>query len=272
MQLVAEVYSILKVLYDMNNEDIAQFFTSCNERHALRSYLLEITATILRTTDTITGESLVDKILDVPRMNGTGAWTAKETFDSLVSCPSIIAAIDSRIVASRKLARLEMAHLHPGGAGRKCSMEQIENVMIMAMHMCYLQGFELIRTKSKKEAWGVDLSALARNWMGGCIIRSSVLDVFGENRDVDDYNGYIRIVFEIFGNQFGDAGRNVVAMCVEGGVYTPVLSATYQYILGHTTDTCSANLIQAQRDYFGSHGYQRVDMRGTFHTEWQKMQ
>ena len=255
MQVIAEVYSILRAT-GMSNAAIADAFDECNAVHSLESYLLEITAAILRKPDE--DGYLVDKILDVPRMNGTGAWTAKESFDSLVSCPTIIAAIDARIIASAKDVRVRLA----SGKGNRdlvICKEDVMRTMVFVFYMAYIQGFELIRTKSAAEQWGIDTSKLAMNWMGGCIIRSRILKTFVELNPLLDW----------FANRPIDHVANVVATCALYGLHTPVISATYQYILGYTTANCPANIIQAQRDFFGSHGYERIDKPGQFHTsDW----
>lgn len=284
MQAIAEVYDIFRTVYLWNNNDIADFFQRCNEECGIRSYLLEITCDILRKTDDDEGEgSLLDKIKDVPHMNGTGAWTAKEAFESLVSCPSIIAATDARIVASDKQLRMRLnnicntrarptSHDASHDASRDASHDSkvhnliqncIADTLVMMMYLSYLQGFQLIHKKSEHEEWGVDIHKLARNWMGGCIIRSNLLDMFAdENRKPDDlFEDMMNVVTDV------QSAGHMLAMCVLKGIHTPVLSATYQYALGYTTESSPANLIQAQRDYFGSHGYQRIDKPGKFHTE-----
>lgn len=284
MQAIAEVYDILRTLYDMTHEDIAAFFERCDEKYSLNSYLLQITCDILRKKDDMcdSGDNsssgseirswLLDKVKDVPRMNGTGAWTAKESFECLVPCPTITAAIDARIIASAKDIRTHLGQYRVSTsftndegdpASLPCSMRFIANALAFTMCLAYLQGFQLITKKSEKENWGVDVHALARIWMGGCIIRSGTLEWFADETlhpDVHLNNmlaSHLEDIHDI---------ASVVAMCVTHGIHTPVLSATYQYILGYTSTKSPANLIQAQRDYFGSHGYERIDRPGKFTT------
>lgn len=260
MQAISEIYSVLKNMYHMDNESIAAFF---DDHEFLNSYLLEITAQILRTSDD-DGSQLIDKILDVPQMNGTGAWTAKEAFDTLVSCPTIISAIDARIIASTKSDRIVLSTLiPPSNIGGYSDMSWVSEVLIVAMHMAYLQGFQLITAKSKKENWGVNTKNLAKNWMGGCIIRSNLLGFFA-NTETD---AYLYASFEKYSNKLPIFARFVSESALSG-IYCPTICATYQYMLGYTTAALPTNLIQAQRDYFGAHGYERTDKPGKFRTKW----
>jgi len=273
MQIIAEVYHVLKVVYKQDNTSILNFFDECN--HVTNSYLLSITCDILKHHDD-DGVPLLEKILDVPRMNGTGAWTVKDAFESLVSCPSITAAIDARINTSNLESRQELSALCSQHVPRGeplciedgCFLDThdcmlLRTSMILSMYMTYLQGFLLISSKSYAKNWGVDLAKVAQIWLGGCIIRSDILSFFIET----DPQGYKKNMFNIFQQQFSSLGE-IIALCAKNGVCIPVLSATYQYILANIQAQSPANLIQAQRDYFGSHGYERIDMPGKFHTKW----
>lgn len=263
MQAIAEFYGILKNEYCLDNLAIASWFEECNTKYELNSYLIEITVQILRTFDD-DGTSLVDKILDVPRMNGTGTWTAKEALDTFVPCPSIAAAIDARVVASEKVVRVRLAQYKYKCMSQTSDIyDYMHEAFVLVMHMTYLQGFQLIRAKSDQEEWDVDTRSLAQNWMGGCIIRSSILEFFAETSPIM----YINRSFREYSNKVQKLAL-LVSTCALQGVYIPVISATYQYVLGYTTPILPANLIQAQRDCFGSHGYERIDMSGKHHTDW----
>jgi 6-phosphogluconate dehydrogenase len=264
MQIIAETYHVLKHVYKKDNNSIADFFDTSN--HMINSYLLEITSKILRRTDA-EGTSLVNMILDVPRMNGTGAWTVKDAFESLVSCPSITAAIDARITASKRAERLELSALcrswSPSAPVAGSSEDQLATSMMLCMYMTYLQGFLLIMQKSANKNWGVNPARLAQIWMGGCIIRSDILLFFIETEP----EHYKKDMFNMFQDKFATLAE-LVSTCALYGASTPVLAATYQYILANIQAQSPANLIQAQRDYFGSHGYERIDIPGKFHTQW----
>lgn len=266
MQIIAETYHVMKHVYKMDNQSIISFFDECNRANP--SYLLNITCEILKRPDS-DGTPLVEKILDVPCMNGTGTWTAKDAFDTLVSCPSITAAIDARINASKRAERMElaaiMASLEDSAADTEYVMDldALRRSMVLCMYMTYLQGFLLIMQKSTNKNWGVDPVSLAKTWMGGCIIRSEILTFFIET----DPQNYKKNMFGMFQNHVAILA-NIVATCAKQGAPIPVMSATYQYILMSIQSKSAANLIQAQRDYFGSHGYERVDKPGKFHTIW----
>lgn len=265
MQIIAETYHVLKYVYKMDNQSIINFFDQCNRDTS--SYLLSITCDILKRSDS-DGSPLIDKILDVPHMNGTGAWTVKDAFDTLVSCPSITAAIDARITASKRTERMEFSAMMSSFSesfATDCEMDLhgLQVSMVLCMYMTYLQGFLLIMQKSANKNWGVDPVSLAKIWMGGCIIRSDILSFFMET----DPQSYKKDMFDMFQNQVPTLA-NLVATCAKHGAAIPVMSATYQYILMSAQSKSAANLIQAQRDYFGSHGYERVDKPGKFHTIW----
>lgn len=265
MQIIAETYYVMKNVYKMDNQSIICFFDECNS--TTPSYLLSITCDILKRSDS-DGTPLIEKIIDVPHMNGTGTWTVKDAFDTLVPCPSITAAIDARITASKRTERMELSAMMSSfseGSAAECQMDLhgLRVSMVLCMYMTYLQGFLLIMQKSAKKNWGVDPISLAKTWMGGCIIRSDILKFFVET----DPQSYKKNMFDMFQNQVPTLA-NLVATCAKHGTAIPVMSATYQYILMSTQSKSAANLIQAQRDYFGSHGYERIDIPGKFHTIW----
>jgi 6-phosphogluconate dehydrogenase len=274
MQIIAEIYDVLRKVYKLDNETIQQFFRDANQY--LDSYLLEITVQILGKKEE-NGDCLVDKIMDVARMNGTGTWTAKEAFEVLVPCPSIAAAANARLFSESREDRLflsqylKLSENTPFGPSYECGKEftqqpiaaHMRNVLVTCMYMSYLQGFLLIQKKDINKEWGVNTCNVAKAWMGGCIIRSNILNFFANTSP----NQYKHKAFHLLSGHF-ETVADFVSTCALSHVATPVISATYQYILGYTTSNCPANLTQAQRDYFGSHGYERIDLPGKHHTEW----
>ena len=263
MQVIAEAYHILRSLYGLTNNEIAQFFENCNK--GLDSYLLDITCKILRTKDDVSGgrADLIDFIADTPKMNGTGTWTVQDAFKTLVAVPSISSAVDARIIGAAKDIRIKLGGTESDmNCDVKCSLKDLRTTIIATMRMCYLQGFQLIDQKNKEKQWGIDLSLVARVWMGGCIIRSNILNEFDDDIAFDATHVLYGALIDI------PALSRVVASAVVNQIPIPTISATLQYLLGYSQTKSSANIIQAQRDFFGAHGYERTDMSGIHHTQW----
>ena len=271
MQIISEIYYTLKVLYEYSNEQIANFFENANE--TLQSYLLEITIYILRKKDQNTNNTtyLLDMILDKPRMNGTGTWTSLEGFKNNTAIPSISSAVESRIISADKDTRTQLynmwdyVELHEKRHNYvRPSLEKLKKTLDIAFFMCYLQGFTLLKNKDKQKKWNINIQKCASIWKGGCIIRSNILDFF-ETTNIDSYQieGFQKYAHCMIGMQA------FIEYCVQCSIPIPTLSATYQYIISYKTPYNSSNLIQAQRDYFGSHGFERIDETGFFHeTDW----
>lgn len=265
MQIIAEAYDIMKNIYNLTNDDIRTFFLSMNTD--LQSYLLQITVDILDKLDD-DGIHVIDTILDVARMNGTGTWTARDALELLLPCPSIAAAVDARLTSTQKCDRTILSHLLKRGISSYTPNDfigtpdeiHLKETIITSMYMSYLQGFLLIQKKSEEKAWNVNMNQVAKTWMGGCIIQSTILHFFA----VNDPLSYKRQLFHYVSHTFEDYAH-VMHMCLQHTLYTPVLSATYQYMLGLTNAKSSANIIQAQRDYFGSHGFEKVNAPGSIH-------
>ena len=270
MQIIAEAYDILKNHYMLENATIATFFRECNKD--LDSFLLDITCDILSTEDD-DGLPLIGKILDASNMKGTGVWTVKESFDTLVACPSITTAIQERIISKDKVSRVVLSHMCRQPMMR-CSIPSedfmesheaflIKNVMRTCMLISYLQGFELMHAKSTQEQWCTDVQRVAAVWMGGCIIRSRLLMLF----QIVEPSQYKKEMFMMVAPHY-EVFVEFMSRAALVRLRTPVMAATFQYILSWTHAYCPANLIQAQRDFFGAHGYERVDKHGTFTTKW----
>lgn len=265
MQLLAECYSILK-RQGRSNEEMAQLFESW--RQDLDSYLLEITVDILRKKDE--DEYLLDKILDKAGNKGTGNWATGSIASSGEPATLIPAALLARYLSFYKDRRSESAQLFATSeASKEVSGEQLKDSYQFARMMNHQQGFSLIYQVSEQNGWNVDLSEIARIWTGGCIIKSDLM------KDLTDYlksneNLLSNQTIADFLKKSYSSMKKVAADCIENEIHAPCLIEAVNYFNGLKTVESPANLIQAQRDYFGAHTYQRVDDPSgkSYHTEW----
>jgi 6-phosphogluconate dehydrogenase len=273
MQLIAEAYDILASVYGLSAAAIGDVFAAWNATE-LESYLIEITAIVLRKRDA-TGGALVDSILDEAEQKGTGRWTAQSALDLGVPVTAITEAVYARALSARgdlrRLAgeayqRRAQAPLAPTPAG----VEAIRRALYAAKIVSYAQGFEMMSAASEQYGWGLDLGEIAAIWRGGCIIRARMLD-----RIMQAYAAPPPPANLLLAGDFRDAvvaaesdWRRVVALAVERGVATPAFSSTLAYYDGLRRPRGPANLLQGLRDYFGAHTYRRIDKPGVFHTRW----
>lgn len=265
MQTIAEIYSILKNLKGYNNNTIAHFFKECNK--IAHSYLLEITIQVLLKKDEGSNDFLVDKILDMPQMNGTGTWTTVDSYKSLhaMPVPSIAAAVDARIISANKKRRLLLAEKSKMTSSTNLiihsvpSDDELQRTLLSVMFVCYLQGFDLIRSKNQEKSWGISINDLTQIWKGGCIIRSNILDLFYQSSSED--------ILSVIDTDISAISKVVSYSCLSG-LPTQCISASLQYILAYHQSYSPANLIQAQRDLFGAHGFERIDISGKHHSQW----
>jgi 6-phosphogluconate dehydrogenase len=277
MQCIAEAYDLLRRLGGIEPLRLAEIFYEWN-RGPLESFLIEITAKIFTVKDPIAGGFLVDKVLDQAGQKGTGRWTAQVALDLAVAIPSIAAAIDSRVLSARRDERLVAATTLAGPAA--APPEGDERNFVHAVHdalhaskMCaYAQGMALIAAGSRAYGWSIDLKEIARIWKGGCIIRARFLDAI-----MTAYERAPDLPNLLLDEHFRDAiaaaqepWRRVVSLAVAAGVPTPAMSASIAYYDSYRARSLPANLIQAQRDAFGSHTYERSDApeQGFVHTDW----
>ncbi|MEA3346291.1 MAG: NADP-dependent phosphogluconate dehydrogenase, partial [Chloroflexota bacterium] len=274
MQLIAESYDILSRGAGLSASELHQVFADWN-RDELSSYLIEITADILARVDEETGRPLVDLILDRAEQKGTGKWTSQDALDLGEPVPTINAAVVSRFISSLKEERARASEVLSGPkvefeGDRDALINEVRQALFAAKVCSYAQGFSLLRSASHEYGYNLDLAAIARIWRGGCIIRAGFLDYVSAafERDPELPNLLLDPYFEeaVEGGQ--GALRRVVQTAVEIGIPCPAFSASLAYYDAHRSERLPANLIQAQRDYFGAHTYQRVDREGTFHTEW----
>ncbi|MCA1621049.1 MAG: NADP-dependent phosphogluconate dehydrogenase [Acidobacteria bacterium] len=280
MQLIAESYDIMRRLLGMSADEMADVFDEWN-RGDLESFLIEITAQILRVKDPETGQPLVDLVLDKAGQKGTGKWTSAVALDLGVPIPTINAAVDGRNISSRKDERVEASRQIGGPAGggyggdRAGMIQAIRDALYASKICSYAQGMNLIRAGSENWKWDIDLGETARIWKGGCIIRARFLGKISEayRRRADlpnllldpDFNAYMQ------GSQAN--WRRAVGAAVEAGIAVPAFSASLSYFDSYRTADSPLNLTQAQRDFFGSHTYQRTDRpdAGFVHTEWEEL-
>ncbi len=282
MQLIAETYDILRSVAGLMPDEMAEVFAEWN-RGLLESFLIEITANILRVKDEETGRPLVDLVLDKAAQKGTGKWTAEEALDLGVVIPTIAAAIDARVLSSMKAERVEASRVISGPrasephaselSGDKDEFVAALRDALYASKICsYAQGLNLIRKASDQYNWNVDLAETARIWKGGCIIRARFLDsiMSAYTRRKDLPNLLLDTEFNAWMQTAQSSWRRVIQEAVAAGIPVPAMSASLSYFDSYRTASLPQNLTQAQRDYFGAHTYERIDQpeRGNLHTEW----
>jgi 6-phosphogluconate dehydrogenase len=275
MQLIAESYDLLKRGSGLNDDKLHEVYDQWNQTD-LSSYLLEITANIFCQPDEVTGSRLIDVILDEARQKGTGMWTSQDAMDLGVPTPSIDAAVsmrnlsalrDQREAAGKVLAR----PVQPGGQDLPVFLNQLQHAMYASMVTVYAQGMALLRQASAAYGYELKLADVARIWRGGCIIRSALLEpiraAYQAQPDLPNLLVDPHLSAEVMSSQ--EDLRKVVAIAAQSGIPAPGMAASLAYLDAYRSAWLPANLIQAQRDYFGAHTYERVDNRGTFHTRWE---
>lgn len=282
MQLIAEAYDVLKSVGKLSNEELHDVFKEWNKGELL-SFLIEITADIFAIKDDKGDGYLVDKVLDKTGMKGTGKWTVQQAAELSVAAPTIAASLDSRFLSGLKEERVEAAKaFKSGGVGDILTDHNVDKQQLIhdvrqalyASKICsYAQGMNLIRAKSMEKGWDLKLGELARIWKGGCIIRAVFLDrikrAYDRNPDLANLLMDLEFAKEMIDRQ--TAWRRVVCLAITAGISTPGMSSSLAYFDTYRRERLPANLVQAQRDYFGAHTYERVDMEGSFHTEWFKL-
>lgn len=275
MQLIGEVYDVLRTIVQMSPPDMAKTFAKWNEG-VLSSYLIEITSKILDKEDDVTGEGyVVDYILDKTGMKGTGRWTVQEAAEQSVAASVITASLDQRYMSARKDERVKAAEILKGpqkvpSTSRDQIIEDLESSLYAAKVVSYAQGLGIIKAASDKYDWNVNLTECARLWKGGCIIRAKLLDDI-QGALARDENLSNLMVDEKFAKELNDrqmAWRRIVTLCIASGLPCPALSAALSYFDSYRCASLPANLTQGQRDFFGGHTYQRVDKEGVFHCAW----
>jgi 6-phosphogluconate dehydrogenase len=280
MQLIAEAYGLLRDGFGLSTEQMADIFDEWN-RGDLESYLIEITAKILRVKDPETGKPLVDLVLDKAGQKGTGKWTSQLALDLGVPIPTIDAAIVARVLSAQKDARVEASKQISGQTTGKFESfsEKLKGYIhdaLYASKICsYAQGMNLIKAGSDEFKWDINLSEIARIWQGGCIIRAKFLGRIKEAylRTPDLGSLLLDADFNAKIEQAQTGWRIIVSTAVQQGLPVLAMSSSLGYFDMYRTANLSLNLTQAQRDFFGSHTYERVDKpeQGFVHTEWEEL-
>jgi 6-phosphogluconate dehydrogenase len=275
IQLITEVYQMMRDYLGMSNDDIAAVFKSWNESE-LKSYLIEITAEVLSKKDD-DGLPMVDKILDVAGQKGTGKWTSISALKEGIPLSLITEAVLSRFLSSQKNERVKANGLYQHQVkkfkgDKSAFISDLKYALYIAKIISYAQGFSLLKQASQTYDWDLNYSSIAKLWKAGCIIRSVFLDkiamAYQNNHQLNNL-----LMAEYFKKEISDREsslREVVSHAVLNGVPTPALSSSLAYLDGYRTKRLPANLLQGLRDYFGAHTYERVDKdRGEFfHTNW----
>jgi 6-phosphogluconate dehydrogenase len=276
-QILAEAYDLMKRVAGMNGEQMADVLAQWNQSEELASFLVEITEVCLRTKDPDTGADLVEAIVDSAGQKGTGLWTVVSALEMGVPVPTIYAALNARVLSSLRTQRLEAGALLPpppdhsfnlGSAAD--AMAPLRDACIAACIVSYGQGMALLQEASTLHNYNLDFAAIGQIWKGGCIIRARLLqriqNAYTANQSLPNLILDPWFAAEI--NRCLPGLRQVVAGAALAGIPVPCLSSSLDYIDSYRSGRLPQNLVQAMRDCFGSHTYERVDKPGSFHTEW----
>jgi 6-phosphogluconate dehydrogenase len=278
MQLIAETYDLLKRGAGLTSEELAEVYARWNQAE-LSSYLIEITANIFKRRDEETGRPLIDLILDSAKQKGTGKWTSWDAMDLMVPTPTIDIAVAMRGLSSHKAERHAASQVLRGPeisfqGKRQAFINKVKNALYASMIVTFAQGLAHLREASLVYNYGVNLESVAQVWRGGCIIRAALLEdiraAFQVRSDCPNLLVDPHLGQEVMARE-GD-WREVVKAAVDWGIPIPGLTVSLAYVDGYRSEWLPANLIQAQRDYFGAHTYERLDAEGSFHTDWQKVE
>lgn len=275
MQLIAESYFILKNVLGLNADELHEVFADWNKGE-LDSYLIEITADIFTKKDKETDKPLVELILDTAGQKGTGKWTSQSALDMGVPLPLITESVFARFISAMKDERVHASkHLrgpeNQAFTGDKDSfIESVRKALYMSKICSYAQGFAQMRAASEEYGWDLSYGDIAMIFRGGCIIRAQFLQKIKEafDRDSSLKNLLLDPYFKEIVESYQGALREIIGVSVQNGIPVPCFSAALSYYDSYRMETLPANLIQAQRDYFGAHTYQRIDKEGVFHTNW----
>ena len=277
MQLICEAYNLMKNLPGVGTDELHEIFDTWNKGE-LESYLIEITSKIFTVTDNETGKPVVDLVMDRAGQKGTGRWTILSATEMGAVISAINAAVEARILSSWKEERVRAAEQLEGpakfdaGMSKEDLVEAVHDALFASKIVSYAQGIEMLQLASKEHGWGLNIGDIATIWRGGCIIRAQFLnrikEAYEENPGLE--NLMLAPYFQEVLNRGQLAWRKVVSVAVMNGVPVPAFSASLAYYDSYRQERLPANLLQAQRDYFGAHTYERVDKpKGEmFHTDW----
>jgi 6-phosphogluconate dehydrogenase len=277
MQLIAEAYDMLRIVVGMNNDDLHKTFLHWNQG-PLNSFLIEITAEIFAKNDPLGEGRLIDKILDKAKQKGTGKWTSQNAMDLGVPIPTIDTAVTMRGLSARKDERIEASQIlqidlpRPANFSYEAFIWRVERALYFAFTTAYAQGMDLLREASREYGYDFDLAGIAKIWRGGCIIRAGLLEKIRDAYSQQPNLGNL-ITSEAFRDDLLNDQRymrEVVKIAVDFGIPVPAFSSALHYFDACRSADLPLNLVQAQRDYFGAHTYERNDREGTFQTEWEE--
>ena len=274
MQLTAEIYALLKKAGKLTNEELHQTYDKWNKGR-LQSFLVEITSEIFAQKDDLTDGDLVDLILDKAKQKGTGKWTSQNAMDLGIPVPTIDIAVSMREISALKAERTKADALYdrpePEDVVKTALVDKCEHALYFAFIMTYAQGMHQLADASKEYGYELNLDEIAKIWRAGCIIRAALLaDITEAYRAEPELQNLL--LSKSFVEKVQDtiaAVRELVGYGVTNGIPLPGLSNALTYFDAYTSARLPLNLIQAQRDYFGSHTYERLDREGIFHTEWE---
>ncbi|MBR8124652.1 NADP-dependent phosphogluconate dehydrogenase [Burkholderia multivorans] len=275
MQLIAESYAVLKHVAGLTNEELGAVYTEWNQGE-LDSYLIEITSKIFGKKDDETGKHLVDVILDRAAQKGTGKWTSQNALDLGVPLPLITESVFARVLSSLKTERVAASKILSGPAAapfdgdRAAFIEAVRRALYLSKVISYAQGFAQLRTASEEYGWNLDLGAIAKIFRAGCIIRARFLQKITDAyaKDPALANLLLDPYFRGIAEQYQASLREVVVAAVKAGVPVPAFASAVAYFDSYRSERLPANLVQAQRDFFGAHTFERTDKPGSFHANW----
>ena len=276
MQLTSEIYDLLKKSVGLSNSELHEVYSTWNSGR-LQSFLVEITAAIFTQKDTLTDGDLVDLILDKAKQKGTGKWTSQNAMDLGIPVPTIDMAVSMREISALKEERVLADQLYtrptPAPIAKEVIIAQAEQALYFSFIISYSQGLHQLADASREYGYELDMAVIAKIWRAGCIIRAGLLadiaDAFTAKPDLANLllsPAFVGKVLETL-----PAVRGLVAYAAQSGIPVPGLASALSYFDAYTSSNLPLNLIQAQRDHFGSHTYERIDREGIFHTEWRDL-
>ncbi|MES9972449.1 MAG: NADP-dependent phosphogluconate dehydrogenase [Candidatus Thiodiazotropha sp.] len=276
MQLLAEVYDLMRRGLGLGENEMARQFDAWNQG-PMESFLVELTAQVMKVVDQESGQPLVSLVMDKAGQKGTGRWTVQAALEQGVAVPGIAAAVDARLLSSMKEQRVAASPLLQGpeavdSADRETLLADLHGAIYAARITAYAQGLDLIQSASDRYHWSIDLAETARIWKGGCIIRARLLDPIREaySTEMKPRNLMVDPALGAQLQGLQGAWRRVIGFATQAGIPVPVMSACLNYFDSYRTERLPQNLIQAQRDAFGAHTYERVDHPewGFVHSDW----
>lgn len=275
MQLICEAYFLLKNVLNLSEKELHEIFKEWNKGE-LDSYLIDITQDIFTKYDPKTGKPMVDVILDTAGQKGTGKWTSQSALDLGISTPTITEAVFARCISAIKSERVAASKILKGSAAapfkgdRKELIEAVRKALYASKICSYAQGFALMKAAAKEYGWNLDYGKISMIFRGGCIIRAQFLHRIKEAYDINPELANLMLdpYFKNILESYQDEWREVICTAVRCGLPTPAFSSALAYFDSYRSEFLPANLLQAQRDYFGAHTFERVDENGVFHHKW----